>query len=75
MLKILSFGQKVNAIEANFPEAKGALTIIRDNAQQQNSRPVPMSALMRRVERTKKPQEQVEKALRYYADLQGVEVK
>ena len=75
MLKILSFAQKVNAIEANYPEAKGALTIIKNNAQQQNSRSVPMSALMRRVKSTKKPQAQVEKALRYYADLQGVEVK
>ena len=75
MLKILSFREKVNAIEANYPEAKGALTIIKNNAQQQNSHSVPMSALIRRVEPTKKPKEQVEKALRYYAELQGVEVK
>jgi len=75
MLKILSFGQKVNGLEQALPEAKGAFQVIRNNAQQQNSRAVPISALLRRVEPTKKPQEQVEKALRYYADLQGVEVK
>lgn len=75
MFKILSFAQKVNAVEAAVPEAKGAFQIIRENAQQQSARPVPMSALTRRVEATKKPKEQVEKALRYYAELQGVEVK
>ena len=75
MLKILSFREKVNNLEAIVPEAKGAFQIIRNNAQQQNNRPLPMSALLRRVESTRKPKEQVEKALRYYAELQGVEVK
>ena len=75
MLKILSFGQKVKGLEQALPEAKGAFQIIRNNAQQQNNRPVPMSALVRRVGATKKPKEQIEKAIRYYADLQGVEVK
>ena len=75
MLKILSFGQKVNGLEQALPEARSAFQVIRENAQKQDSRPVPMSALLRRMEPTKKPKEQIEKAIRYYADLQGIEVK
>lgn len=68
------FAVKVNTIKSSMPEAQAAFHVIDNAAYTQSGRSIPMSALTRRVEETKKPREQVEKLIKSYADLVGVEV-
>jgi len=70
-----AFAVKVNAIKSNMPEAKEAFQVIEEMAYRQSTRPVSIFSLFSKVDKTKKPKEQVEKSLRDYADKFGVEVK